>query len=150
MLAIKAGTGAAGAGLDCTSNTVVTDAGGDADFVSCEIDKAGTGYIAGDGRGLGRRNSNSFIDAGDDDPARVRHAAESWDAGEPFASQPVVEIRMLRATACARDDSTNITLSKAGWTECHAQLHRWADQEVNNGRATFAGCELNNAGAGTR
>jgi hypothetical protein len=149
VLAIKSGTGAAGAGLDCTSNTVVTDAGGDADFASCDIDEAGSGYILRATVGSSAAESNSFnVNAGVATQLVFVTQPSRGTPGEPFASQPVVEIQDAAGNRITSDDTTNITLAKTDGPSATLSCTGGLTKQVTDGRATFAGCELNNAGIG--
>ena len=149
VLAIKSGTGAAGAGLDCTNNTVVTDAGGDADFASCDIDEAGTGYILRATVGSSATESNSFnITAGAPTQLVFVTQPSRGTPGELFASQPVVEVQDAGGNRVTSDDTTNITLAKTDGPGATLSCTGGLTKQVTDGRATFAGCELNNAGVG--
>ena len=149
VLAIKSGTGVAGAGLDCTSNTVVTDAGGEADFASCNIDEAGSGYILRATFGSSATESNSFnVTAGAATQLVFVTQPSRGTPGEPFAIQPVVEIQDAAGNRVTSDDTTNITLAKTDGPSATLSCTGGPTKQVTDGRATFAGCELNNAGIG--
>jgi hypothetical protein len=147
-LGIKAGTGTVGAGLDCTNNTVATDAGGDADFASCDIDEAGTGYILRATVGGSAAESNAFnITAGAATKLVITQQPTSATLADSFPIQPVVEVQDAAGNRVTSDDATDITLALTtgtGSLTCSGSLTR----EVVDGRATFSGCSISLVGVG--
>ena len=148
-LSIKPGTGAAGAGLDCTTNPVVTDSGGDADFASCDIDEAGNGYILRATSGSSSAESNAFnVTAGAPNKLVFVIQPGRGTPGGAFVTQPVVEVQDSMGNRVTSDDSTDVTLSKTSGPGATLSCSGGLTREVVDGLATFNGCSLNNAGIG--
>jgi trimeric autotransporter adhesin len=147
-LAIKAGTGAAGAGLDCADNTVDTDGGGDADFTSCDIDEAGTGYILRATLGSSADESNAFnVTAGTATKLVITQQPTIATLADAFPSQPIVDVQDAGGNRVTTDDTTDITLALTTGTgplTCSGGLTK----EVVDGRATFSGCSIAAVGVG--
>jgi hypothetical protein len=147
-LSIKAGTGSAGAILSCTTNPVVTDGGGDADFAGCDIDKSGTGYILVATGGGDTAESNAFnINAG---PATKLFFFQQPSRGTltgGLTTQPIVDVQDASGNRVIADDTTVVTLeltTGTGTLTCTGGLSKAAV----DGRATFTGCSISAVGVG--
>ena len=151
-LAIKAGTGTAGAVLACTTNPVVTNGSGDAAFAGCDINLAGTGYVLRATTGSSGADSNAFnITAGAATKLAFFGQPSRGTPGGAFATQPVVEIQDATSNRVTGDSTTNVTLALttnpgAGTLTCTGGLTK----QAVNGLATFTNCEINNLGVGYR
>ena len=144
-LAIKAGTGAVGGALDCTT-TVPTDAGGDADFADCDIDEAGTGYVLRATTGSSSADSNAFnVTAGTANKLAFTVQPSRGTLGGAFATQPVVAIQDSVGNLVS-DNSTDVTLALStnpggGSLTCTSPGN--LTRKAVGGLATFSGCSIN-------
>ncbi len=151
-LAIKAGTGTAGAVLTCTSTTV-TLVYGVAAFSGCLIDRAGNGY----------RLTATWSQGGSSDSAPFTITSASGTGtklgftvqpsrgtpGVAFAVQPTVAVQDGSGTTVANAPATTVTLSiganPGGATlTCSGGL----STATVNGVAAFSGCRLDKVGVG--
>ncbi len=160
-LAIRSGTGAAGAVLTCdqASNTMKTTAGS-AQFTGCRIDKAGTGYqlVATSVPAYGGNAwySNTFsIVAGPATKLSFVTQPAGASAGLAFTTQPVVAITDAGGNVATSGVSANVTLSigtnpgvPAGALTCSAITVPTATSGTNAGKAVFSGCKITNSGVG--
>lgn len=157
-LSIKSGTGTAGATIDCTASPVATNGSGDATFAGCDIDVAGTGYrlLASTPGGAACGPScetNTFnITAGAADHLFFFVQPTRGTPGEPFATQPVVEIQDSLGNRVTSDSATDVTLAittnpGSGTLDCAGPD---LTEEAVNGLVSFTGCEINNFGVGYR
>ena len=152
-LSIKPGTGGSGASVDCTTNPVVTGAGGDATFASCDIDVAGTGYrLLASASGATSGESNLFnVTAGAADKLFIFTQPTRGTPGGAFATQPLVEVQDSLGNRVTSDSTTDVTLAittnpGSGTLTCSGGLTK----EAVSGLATFSGCSINNVGVGYR
>jgi hypothetical protein len=151
-LTIKAGTGAVGGALDCTT-TVLTDAGGNANFADCDIDEAGTGYVLRATTGSSSAESNAFnITAGAATKLAFQTQPSRGTPNGAFAAQPVVEIQDALGNR-VNDTTTVVTLALqtgTGTLSCTGGLTKTAGTGGSGtpGLASFTGCAVSTAGIG--
>ena len=161
-LAIRSGTGTAGAILACdqAGNTLRVTAGS-AQFSGCRIDKSGTGYqlVATSVPAYG---ANAWYSATFDvlaGPAtRLLFVTQpaGASAGQAFTTQPVVAIADAGGNIATSGVSANVTLTiganpgvPAGVLTCTpTTTMATATNGTNAGKAVFAGCRISNSGAG--
>ncbi|HZS15060.1 MAG TPA: RHS repeat-associated core domain-containing protein [Candidatus Dormibacteraeota bacterium] len=156
-LAIKGGTGTAGAALTCTANPVLASSStGIATFAGCKIDKVGTGYelVATDSTdNLISPTSDPFaIAAGS--PAKVVFTTEpssSAFGGTAFGTQPAVAVEDA-GNNIIQGNADHIQLAIKGGTPTTGgpgALSCTTNPAVaSNGAVSFTGCSLNTAGTG--
>ncbi|MDT4921482.1 MAG: trimeric autotransporter adhesin, partial [Pseudonocardiales bacterium] len=150
VLGIKAGTGAAGALISCTSNDLAATAGV-AHFAGCDIDRSGANYrlVAIDVADLLiSPPSNAFnVTAGAVDHLEFSTQPDGAAGGANFAQQPVVRILDSQGNV-AIGNSDDVTLAiKAGTGTAGANL-TCPTATANDGVATLTGCSIDKAGAG--
>src|SRR5262249_21939383 len=144
-LAIKAGTGTAGAMLACNTNPKNTNASGDVTFTMCTIDKAGLGYQLRASVGAAVADTNPFnISVG----VAAALSFTSYPASmtpSQLTPQPAVSVVDLGGNVVTTDNSTVITLaisSNTGTFSCTGGLSK----TVSGGTATFSGCQQTSTG----
>ena len=155
-LAIKSGTGAAGAVLTCTNGQTRTAVAGIATFAGCSIDKSsptGNPYVlVATSPSLTSAESSSFtVVSGAASKVLFSVQPVATGAGLVFATSPAVAITDAGGNvASTGTDSTRlITLSigsnpASGTLTCTGGLTRAAVAGV----ATFSGCSIDRAGTG--
>jgi hypothetical protein len=146
-LSVKAGTGAPGATVVCTSNTVATNASGNATFAGCDIDAAGTGYVLrATAPGASAGDSNAFnVTAGAATNLFFTTQPTRGTPGGSLATQPVVEVQDSVGNRVTGDNTTVVTLaltSGTGSLTCSGGLSR----TVSSGQAAFTGCSISTVG----
>lgn len=161
-LAIRSGTGTAGAVLTCdqAANTMRTVVGS-AQFTNCRIDKAGTGYqlvaTSVPAYGANAWTSNAFsIVAGPATKLTFVTEPAGAAAGQAFTTQPVVAITDAGGNVVTTGVRANVSLTigtnpgnPAGVLSCTPAITvATATSGANAGRAIFAGCKISNAGVG--
>jgi hypothetical protein len=147
-LAIKSGTGTAGAILTCTTNPVATNASGLATFAGCKIDKSGTGYLLRATATGATAVDSTAIAVSPGAAAQLGFATQPARGipGIAFAAQPVVAIQDAQGNTVT-SASTTVTLSLttgSGTLSCTGGLNKGTTAGV----ATFAGCRLDAVGVG--
>jgi hypothetical protein len=146
-VSIKAGTGTAGATVDCTTNPVTTDAGGDATFAGCDIDTAGTGYrlLATTPGGTSAETNTFNITAGAATKLFFFVQPSRGTPGGAFATQPAVEIQDALGNRVTADSTTDVTLALTAGTgtlSCSGGLTK----EAVSGLVSFTGCSITTVG----
>jgi hypothetical protein len=148
-LAIKAGTGTAGATLDCATNPKNTNGSGDVTFTMCTIDKAGLNYqLRATTTGGAFADTNMFN-------VSVGVAAKLVFTSYPGATtpsaltpQPAVSVTDLGGNVVTTDNSTVVTIaisSNVGTFSCSGGLSR----TVSSGTGTYSGCQQTSTGTYT-
>ena len=161
-LAIRSGTGTAGAVLACdqAANTMKTTVGS-AQFTNCRIDKAGTGYqlvaTSVPAYGANAWYSNTFsIVAGPATKLTFVTQPAGAAAGQIFTTQPVVAITDAGGNIVTSGVRANVSLTigtnpgvPAGALSCSPAITvATATSGANAGKAIFSGCKISNAGVG--
>lgn len=139
-LAIKPGTGTAGAALTCTANPKLNEAG-TVQFAGCSIDKAGSGYllvaVAKDDQIIG--TSSAFSITAGEAHALAFLTQPVGGAVGGLAVQPVVAM-VDRSGNTVPSSTPTISLSAAGGTVSCAPMAAVA------GVAAFTGCAVSPSG----
>lgn len=155
-LVITSGTGAAGATLACSSNTV-TVSSGVANFTNCKISTAGTGYtLTATSAQLTSAVSSSFnINSGTVGAASKVVFTTSPSGGSGAAlwtTQPVVAVQDASGNTVTTGTGNNasITLSITSGTGATGATLTCSNKTVtaSSGVATFAGCQIDLASGG--
>jgi len=147
-LAIKSGTGTAGAVLTCPSNPNNTVVDGSVTFPGCSIDKAGVGYVLRATTGLAGVDTNAFnISQGAPDKL-VFQAFPASTTPTVLTPQPSVAVTDAGGNVITTDNSTVVTLAisaNTGTFTCTGGLSK----TVTAGVATFTGCTQTSTGTYT-
>ena len=161
-LAIRSGTGTAGAILACdqSANTLRVTAGS-AQFSGCRIDRSGTGYqlvaTSVPAYGANAWYSSTFdVLAGPATRLMFVTQPAGASAGQAFTTQPVVAIADAGGNIAASGVSANVTLTiganpgvPAGVLTCTPTITvATATSGTNAGKAVFVGCRISNSGVG--
>jgi hypothetical protein len=160
-LAIRSGTGTAGAILTCdqAANTLKVVAGS-APFTGCRIDKAGTGYqlvaTSVPAYGVNAWYSNTFnVVAGPATKLTFVTQPGGASAGQVFTTQPVVAITDAGGNIVTSGVRANVSLTigtnpgvPAGALSCSAITVATATSGGTAGQAAFSGCKISNSGVG--
>jgi hypothetical protein len=150
-LAVKSGTGTAGAVVTCDDNSVAA-VSGIATFANCSVDKVGTDYkLRATATGLTAADSSAF-DVTLGAAAKVIFTTQpsaSSVSDTAFATQPIAKITDLGGNVITTDSTSSVTLAiftnpGAGTPTCTSTL----TVTVALGVATFTGCEIDMAGVG--
>jgi hypothetical protein len=147
-LAIKSGTGTAGASLSGT-NTVSAVAGV-ASFSGLSIDKSGSGYVltATDGS-LTTADSSAFtVSVGQ--AAKLTFTTQpggTITGGTAFATQPVVAVQDAGGNTVT-GNSSQVSLAIKGGTGTSGATLSCAPVNAVSGLATFSGCKIDKSGSG--
>ncbi|HEU5102527.1 MAG TPA: hypothetical protein VFU22_26065, partial [Roseiflexaceae bacterium] len=147
-LAIKSGTGTAGANLSPLANTTMTAVNGVATFSGLSIDLIGSAYqlTASDGT-LPTIESAAFnITAGTPTQLVFAPSPSNSTGGVAFPTQPVVEVRDAGGYLVTNyiGDVTLTILSNPG----SGTLSGSTIVPVTNGKASFTGLRINKSGVG--
>ena len=148
MLAIKIGTGAGGATLNCTTNPLATNASGVAGFSGCGITLTANGYKLTASSGALSVDSNSFDISGTGAVAHLSftHSPTGGTGGTAFGTQPVVAL----TDSGGNPTSGSVTLSITDGTGSpDATLHCTSNTvSSSSNSSTFAGCNIDLIGEG--
>jgi hypothetical protein len=155
VLAIRAGTGTAGAVLECTATTVNTDPAGVAAFAGCKIRKAGTGYqLRATTASATPVDSNAIqIDVGSAAKLGFVNQPARGVPGVSFAGQPQVAVQDAEGnTVTTFSQTPGITLTIKSGTGSTGAVLACSDnpRQVNAGIAFFSGCRIDRVGVGFR
>lgn len=152
-LAIKSGTGTAGAILTCTTNPVNTDVNGYATFVGCSINRsspAGNPYVLRATTGAAVAESAAII-VTPGPPTRLVFTTQParGTPGGAFAVQPVVAIQdALGNTVTTASATVTLAIGANPGGGGTTLLCTTNPLSTTNGVATFSGCRINNVGVG--
>ncbi|MCW2680198.1 MAG: repeat-containing protein [Frankiales bacterium] len=147
-LAIKAGTGTAGAALTCTADPEVAPAG-TATFSGCRVDLDGDDYVLTATSGTLAVDSSAFdVTAGAARSLAFQSAPASGVGGGSLASAPVVTVKDIGGNPAGGA----VTLSLApglgtpgAMLDCDLET-----KSASSGSVTFTGCSIDKAGEGYR
>jgi hypothetical protein len=157
-LSLKAGTGTAGAALTCDSGLSKTVVAGVAAFTGCLIDKASPVspanpyVIVASASGLTSAESTTIVvNPGAATKLGFTAQPTSASSNQAFPIQPVVAVQDLGGNTVTSGTNSTATITLAigtnpavGTLTCTGGLTKVAVAGV----ATFAGCQINNAGVG--
>jgi hypothetical protein len=160
-LAIRSGTGTAGAVLTCdqAANTLKVTAAS-AQFTGCRIDKSGTSYqlvatsLPAYGANAWYSNAFNVVAGAATKLTFVTHPAGA-SAGQVFTTQPVVAITDAGGNIVTTGVRANVSLTigtnpgiPAGALSCTAITVATQTTGTAAGQAVFSGCKISNAGVG--
>jgi RHS repeat-associated protein len=159
-VAIQGGTGTPAAVLSChddgTAANVIhfgSDPVGAADYSNCKIDKSGTGYqlyaVDPTDKLISAPSSTFSVSAGDVSQIAFFTQPAGANGGEHLASQPVVALEDAGGNIVT-DATDHITLDITSGTGASGADLTCTSTDVapSGGKATFAGCAIDNAGTG--
>jgi hypothetical protein len=147
-LAIKSGTGTAGAILTCTTNPGTTNATGDVTFNGCSIDKNGNNYVLRATTGSAGVDTNAFNISVGPQSKLVFLTYPAATTPSLLTPQPSVAVTDAGGNIVSSDNSTVVTLaisSNTGTFSCTGGLSK----TVTAGVATFSGCTQTSTGSYT-
>jgi hypothetical protein len=149
-VAIKTGTGTAGATLAPPANLTVTAVNGVATFSGLNIDLAGTAYrLTATSGALVAGDSNTFnITAGAATQLIFTTSPSDARSGLAFATQPVVQAQDAFGNAATGFSGAVTVVIKPGTGTAGATLAGTATVNAVNGVATFSGLRIDLVGTG--
>jgi hypothetical protein len=151
-LAIKSGTGTAGAALNCTGGDSVAAVAGVATFSGCNVNKAGSSYqLTATDSSMTPANSTAFtITVGPATHLGYTQQPGGATGGTPFTTQPVVAVQDAGGNTVTTDTSS-VTLaitSGTGASGAHLQCTGGDTLAASAGLASFSGCKIDTAHTG--
>jgi hypothetical protein len=151
-VAIKPGTGTAGATLAPPANLTVTAVNGVATFSGLNIDLAGTAYrLTATSGALVAGDSNTFnITAGAATQLIFTTSPSDARSGQAFATQPVVQARDAFGNTATGFSGAVTLVIKPGTGTAGATLAGTATVNAVNGIATFSGLSVDLIGTSYR
>lgn len=145
-LAIKAGTGPAGASLSCATNPLAASSGV-ASFAGCGIDKAGSGYQlrATDGALTAVDSSAFAVTVGS--PSRLAFAQQPTTSTAGTAIAPAVTVEIRDAGGNPTPSTASVAVA-IGTNPAGGTLSGTTTRTAVNGTATFSDLSIDRAGSG--
>ncbi|HEV7679379.1 MAG TPA: RHS repeat-associated core domain-containing protein [Candidatus Dormibacteraeota bacterium] len=145
-LAIKSGTGTAGAHLVCTTNPMAV-AAGVATFGGCSVDQTGTGYKLTATSGALSADSAAFdVSGGTAAKATFTTQPVSSTGGAAFSSQPVVKLTDAGNNPAA--GAVTLSITTGSGTPGAALSCAQNPVTAVGGSASFSGCAVDRVGSG--
>ena len=147
-LAIRAGTGTAGATLTCATNPKNTGVGGNVTFSACSIDRPGTGYVLRATTGSAFVDTNAFNVSTGPATKLVFETSPAAASASLLTPQPSVAVTDAGGNVITTDNHTVVTLAISAHPDtfsCTGGLSR----VVSVGVATFAWCTQTSNGTYT-